>query len=223
MDPDADPDLPPVDNGVSTSTRSSGRSHLSDSLRNNPPSQRSLSTSNIMLRISPAAGSATFGYIYLAEAEWRHQDAITTYFDSFLPGILISFMLILHLVTAFLSAGTSSLSSSMTVLLATTGRSDSSLSNTTTFRRPFSLSVTKLAHSLVSSVATEMKSSLAARPALSFMATTRLSRPARRVGNLPTGWLNHIGKSWYTCPAPTSLKSKCHEPFGTTRWNIPPE
>jgi len=35
-----------------------------------------------MLRISPAAGSATFGYIYLAEAELRHQDAITAYFDS---------------------------------------------------------------------------------------------------------------------------------------------
>jgi hypothetical protein len=35
-----------------------------------------------MLRISPAAGFATFGYIYLAEAELRHQDAITAYFDS---------------------------------------------------------------------------------------------------------------------------------------------
>jgi hypothetical protein len=35
-----------------------------------------------MLRISPAAGSARFGYIYLAEAELRHQDAITAYFDS---------------------------------------------------------------------------------------------------------------------------------------------
>ena len=89
MDPDADPDLPPVDNGGSTvsfpslrSTSSSGRSHLSDSLRNNPPSQQSPSTTNIMLCISPAAGSATFGYIYLAEAELRHQDAITAYFDS---------------------------------------------------------------------------------------------------------------------------------------------
>jgi hypothetical protein len=89
MDPDADPDLPPVNNGGSTvsfpscrSTSSSGRSHLSDSLHNNPPSQRSLSTTNIMLRISPAAGSATFGYIYLAEAKLCHQDAITAYFDS---------------------------------------------------------------------------------------------------------------------------------------------
>ena len=35
-----------------------------------------------MLRISPAAGTATFGYIYLVEAELRHQDAITAYFDS---------------------------------------------------------------------------------------------------------------------------------------------
>ena len=34
-----------------------------------------------MLRITPAAGSATFGYIYLAEAELRHQDAITAYFN----------------------------------------------------------------------------------------------------------------------------------------------
>ena len=89
MDPDADPDLPPVDNGGSTvsfpshlSTSSSGRSHLSDSLRNNPPSQRSPSTTNIMLCISPTAGSATFGYIYLKEAKLRHQDAITAYFDS---------------------------------------------------------------------------------------------------------------------------------------------
>jgi hypothetical protein len=89
MDPDADPDLPPVDIGGSTvsfpsrhSTSSSGRSHLSNSLHNNPPSQRSPSTTNIMLRISPAADSATFGYIYLAEAKLRHQDAITAYFDS---------------------------------------------------------------------------------------------------------------------------------------------
>ena len=142
---------------------------------------------------------------------------------NFPSGISILFMLILHLVTAFLSAGTSSLSSSLTALLATTGRLDSSLSNTMTSRRPFLLSVTKLAHSLVSSVATAMESSLAARSALSFTATTHLSRPAQRVGNLPTDWLNHIGKSWYTCPAPTSPKSKCHKLFGTTRLNIPPE
>jgi hypothetical protein len=38
---------------------------------------------SILLRISPAAGSATFGYIYIAEDE-RHQpeDAITAYFNS---------------------------------------------------------------------------------------------------------------------------------------------
>jgi len=35
-----------------------------------------------MLRISPAVGSATFGYIYLADAELRQQDAITAYFES---------------------------------------------------------------------------------------------------------------------------------------------
>ena len=35
-----------------------------------------------MLRISPPTGSAAFGYIYLAGAELRHQDAITAYFDS---------------------------------------------------------------------------------------------------------------------------------------------
>ena len=35
-----------------------------------------------MLHISPAAGSATFGYIYLAEAELHHQDGITAYFYS---------------------------------------------------------------------------------------------------------------------------------------------
>ncbi len=157
----------------------------------------------------------------LMQLSLRHH--VARQLTDFLPGISISFMLTLHLVTEFLSAGTSSLSSSLTTLLATTGRSDSSHSNTTTSRWPFSLSVTKLAHSLVSSVATAMKSSSAVRSALSFAATTHLSRPARQVGNLPMGWLNRIGKSWYTCPAPTSLKSKCHKPFGTTRLNVPPE
>ena len=35
-----------------------------------------------MLRISPAAGSAKFGYIYLSDTERRHEEAITAYFDS---------------------------------------------------------------------------------------------------------------------------------------------
>jgi hypothetical protein len=35
-----------------------------------------------MLRISPAAGSATFGYIYLSDTERHHEAAITAYFDS---------------------------------------------------------------------------------------------------------------------------------------------
>jgi hypothetical protein len=35
-----------------------------------------------MLCISPAAGSATFGYIYLSDTERRHEAAITAYFDS---------------------------------------------------------------------------------------------------------------------------------------------
>ena len=61
---------------------SSGCSHLSNSLRNNPPSQHSPSTTNIILHISLAAGSTTFGYIYLAEAKLHHQDAITAYFNS---------------------------------------------------------------------------------------------------------------------------------------------
>jgi hypothetical protein len=55
---------------------------LGNSIHNNPPSHRSPSTNNIILRISPAAGSATFGYIYLAETELRHEQVITAYFDS---------------------------------------------------------------------------------------------------------------------------------------------
>jgi hypothetical protein len=66
----------------STHTASRHRSHLSDSIHNNPPSQQSPLTNNIILRISPASGSATFGYIYLAETELHHKDAITAYFDS---------------------------------------------------------------------------------------------------------------------------------------------
>ena len=108
MDPDADPDFPPPDihggdigaplpaaggrpsefmaprpDAASVhSRRSIASSGLRDSVQNNPPSLRSPSTNNIILRISPAAGSATFGYVYLAETEIRNQDAITAYFDS---------------------------------------------------------------------------------------------------------------------------------------------
>jgi len=65
------------------SRRSIASSGLRDSVQNNPPSRRSPPTNNIIvLRISPAAGSATFGYVYLAETEIRNQDAITAYFDS---------------------------------------------------------------------------------------------------------------------------------------------
>jgi hypothetical protein len=35
-----------------------------------------------MLHISPAAGSAKFGYIYLSDTKRRHEEAITAYFDS---------------------------------------------------------------------------------------------------------------------------------------------
>ena len=35
-----------------------------------------------MLRVSPSAGSATFGYIYLTDAERCHKDTLTAYFDS---------------------------------------------------------------------------------------------------------------------------------------------
>jgi hypothetical protein len=35
-----------------------------------------------MLCISPANGSATFGYIYLSDAKRHHEAAITAYFDS---------------------------------------------------------------------------------------------------------------------------------------------
>jgi hypothetical protein len=66
----------------STQTASHHCSHLSDSIHNNPPSQQSPLTNNIILCISPASGSATFGYIYLAETELCHKDAITAYFDS---------------------------------------------------------------------------------------------------------------------------------------------
>ena len=62
----------------------SSASLRSDSVRNNPPSIRSPLTNDIILRISPAAGSATLGYVYIAETELRHQDAIIAYFDS--PG-----------------------------------------------------------------------------------------------------------------------------------------
>ena len=95
MDPDANPDFPPPDvhggdigapddaaAGSVHSRRSISSSSLRDSIRNNPPSLRSPSTNNFILRISPAAGSATFGYIYVAETELHNQDALTAYFDS---------------------------------------------------------------------------------------------------------------------------------------------
>jgi hypothetical protein len=68
--------------GSSHSHHSSSRSSLSTSPHNYPPSQRSLPTNNIIIGISPASGSATFGYIYLAETTLHHQDAISAYFDS---------------------------------------------------------------------------------------------------------------------------------------------
>ncbi len=68
--------------GSSRSHLSSSQSSSSDSLHNNPPSQRSPPTNNIILRVSPAFGSATFGYIYLAETKLHHQTAISAYFDS---------------------------------------------------------------------------------------------------------------------------------------------
>jgi hypothetical protein len=67
---------------LSMHTASSHLSRLSGSIHNNPPSQRSPSTNNIVLHISLAAGSATFGYIYVAETELRHKAAITAYFES---------------------------------------------------------------------------------------------------------------------------------------------
>ena len=105
MDPGADADPPPPDvNGgdigapppaaggrlairsddaSAHSHRSIGSSDIRDSLQNNnPPSLRSPSSNSIILRISPAAGSATFGYVYMAETEIRHRDAIIAYFDS---------------------------------------------------------------------------------------------------------------------------------------------
>jgi hypothetical protein len=99
MDPDVDPNFPlPDDHGgdlgapppaaggrpAPGSAEASFHSHRSnrDSVQNNPPSLRSPSSNNIMLRISPASGSATFGYVYIAESEIRHQDAIIAYFDS---------------------------------------------------------------------------------------------------------------------------------------------
>ncbi len=45
-------------------------------------SQQLPPAADIVLRISPAAGSATFGYILVAENERHQQDAITAYFDS---------------------------------------------------------------------------------------------------------------------------------------------
>ena len=55
---------------------------LGDSINNNPPSQQSRAANHVMLCISPAAGSATFGYIYLSNTKRCHEAAITAYFDS---------------------------------------------------------------------------------------------------------------------------------------------
>ena len=94
MDPVADLDLPPAANGgnmalgAARSHRSASTSShqsiagLGDSITNNPPSQQSRAANYVMLRISPATGSATFGYIYLSDTEQRHEAAITAYFDS---------------------------------------------------------------------------------------------------------------------------------------------
>jgi hypothetical protein len=68
--------------GSSCSHHSSPQSSSSTSLHNNLPSQRSPPTNNILLRISPASGSATFGYIYLTETKLHHRNAISAYFDS---------------------------------------------------------------------------------------------------------------------------------------------
>jgi hypothetical protein len=45
-------------------------------------SQQLPPAADIFLRISPAAGSATFGYIFIAENKCHQQDAITAYFYS---------------------------------------------------------------------------------------------------------------------------------------------
>ena len=42
-----------------------------------------------MLCISPAAGSATFGYIYLSDTKRRHEAAITAYFNSAGCGVAV--------------------------------------------------------------------------------------------------------------------------------------
>jgi len=94
MDLVADLDLLPtadggnMASGLAQSCRSaSPSSHrsntgLGDSINNNPPSQHSQAENHVMLRISPAAGSAKFGYIYLSNSERRHEEAITAYFAS---------------------------------------------------------------------------------------------------------------------------------------------
>ena len=63
-------------------SRHQSNAGLGDSINNNPPSQRSQAENHVILRISPAAGSAKFGYIYLSDTERRHEEAITAYFDS---------------------------------------------------------------------------------------------------------------------------------------------
>ena len=84
MDPVADLDLPPAADGGNMASGLAHQSHagLGASINNNPPSQRSQAENHVMLRISPAAGSAKFGYIYLSDTVRRHEEAITAYFDS---------------------------------------------------------------------------------------------------------------------------------------------
>ncbi len=67
--------------GSSCSHRSSPYSSSSTLPHNNLPLQRSPHTNNIVLRISPASGSTTFGYFYLAETKLQNQDTISAYFD----------------------------------------------------------------------------------------------------------------------------------------------
>jgi hypothetical protein len=100
MDPTDDLDLPPAPRGGSArSHRSSSglSSHLrcgaspprhqpnadlEDPSRDASPPQRPQADNHVMLCVSPSAGLATFGYVYLADAERRHEDALTAYFDS---------------------------------------------------------------------------------------------------------------------------------------------
>ncbi len=100
MDPTDNLDLPPAPRGRSARSHcsSSGLSShlrrgaspphhhpnadLEDPSRDASPPQRPQANNHVMLRVSPSAGLATFGYVYLADTERRHEDALTAYFDS---------------------------------------------------------------------------------------------------------------------------------------------